>query len=59
MEQRGPTTFDLRVILQKRDNFPATSNKIMYKTIDSQDLRLTREDKWVHHWNYYTITNSN
>jgi len=45
MEQRGPTTFDLRVILQKRDNFPATSNKIMYKTIDSQDLRLTREDK--------------
>jgi len=45
IEQRGPTTFDLRAILQKRDNLWATSNKIMYKTKDSQDLKLKREDK--------------
>jgi len=25
--QGGPTTFDLRAILQKHDNLPATSNK--------------------------------
>jgi len=29
--QRGPTTFDLRVILQKRDNLWAISNKMKYK----------------------------
>jgi len=30
--QRGPTTFDLQAISQKRDNSRATSNKMMYKT---------------------------
>jgi len=33
--QHGPTTFDLRAILQKRDNSRATFNKMMYKTTDS------------------------
>jgi len=33
--QRGPTTFDLQAISQKRDNSRATSNKMMYKTTDS------------------------
>ena len=28
--QRGPTTFDLRAILQKRDNFRAASDKMKY-----------------------------
>jgi len=27
---RGPTTFDLRDILQKRDSLQATSSKMMY-----------------------------
>jgi len=47
MLQRGPTTFDLQAILQKRDNLRATSNVMMYKTIDLQDLKLKREDQWV------------
>jgi len=38
--QRGPATFYLRAILRKRDNSRATSNKIMYKTTDSQHLKL-------------------
>jgi len=38
--QRGPTASDLRTILQKRDNSRATSNKMMYKTPDSQHLKL-------------------
>jgi len=38
--QRGPTTFYLRVISQKGDNFRTPSNKIMYKTADSQHLKL-------------------
>jgi len=38
--QRGPTTFDLRAILQKRGNFRATSNKIIYETTDSRVLKL-------------------
>jgi len=38
--QRGPTTFDLQAILQKRDNSRATSNKTMYKTTDSKYLKL-------------------
>jgi len=42
--QRGPTTFDLQAILQNRDNPRATSNKMMYKTTDSQHLKLKRED---------------
>jgi len=43
LSQRGPTTFDLRAILQKRDNLRATSNKIMCNTTDSQDLKLKRK----------------
>ena len=31
----------------------------MYKTIDSQHLKLSRENEWVCRWNYYTIPNSN
>ena len=38
--QRGPTTFDLRAILQKCDNSRATSSKMVYKTTNSQDLKL-------------------
>jgi len=38
--QRGPTTFYLRVISQKGDNLRTPSNKIMYKTTDSQNLKL-------------------
>jgi len=38
--QRGPTTFDLRATLRKRNNLRATSNKFVYKTTDSQDLNL-------------------
>jgi len=45
--QRGPTTFDLRAILQKCDNLQATSNKTMHKTADSQDLNLKGENRWV------------
>jgi len=30
--QRGPTAFDFRAILQKRNNSRATSNKMVYKT---------------------------
>jgi len=29
--QSGPTTFDLRAILQKRGNLRVTSNKMVYK----------------------------
>jgi len=32
LTQRGPTTFDLRAILQKCYNLWATSNKMMHKT---------------------------
>jgi len=42
LEQRGPTAFGLRAILHKRDKLRVTSNKIMYKTIDSQDLKLKK-----------------
>ena len=59
VEQRGPTKFDLRANLQKRENLRATSNKMMCKTTDSQDLKLKMEDKWAGHWNYYTTANSN
>jgi len=37
----------------------ATSNKMMHKTTDSQNLKLKRKDKWVCYLNYYTIANSN
>jgi len=39
LNQLGATRFDLRIILQKRENFPATSNKLMCETklcVDSQ-----------------------
>ena len=58
--RRGPTTFSLRGILQKHDNSRATSNKMMYKTTDSQDIKFQRENRlvnWVCHWNYYTNSN--
>jgi len=47
--QRGPTSFNLRAILQKRDNLRAASNRMMYefKTTCSQDLRLKREGECV------------
>jgi len=59
LRQRGPTALDLRAIIQKRDldNLRATFNKIMYKTTDSLELNLKREDKRVRRWNYYTIAN--
>jgi len=41
--QRGPTTFYVRAILQKRDNLRATFNKMMFKTTDPQHLKLIRE----------------
>jgi len=41
-KQRGPTAFDLRAILQKRDNLRVTSNKVMHKTAVSQDLKLKK-----------------
>jgi len=50
--QRGPTTFDQRPILQKRDNSRATSNN---RAADSQDLKFKRDDLWVKgvcHWKY-------
>jgi len=53
--QRSPTSFDLRAILQKRDNLRSDPKKIMYKTTGSQDLKLKKEDEWVHHGNYHTI----
>ena len=39
----------------------ATSNKMMYSMKHQiHNIRnYKREDKWVHHWNYYTITNNN
>jgi len=40
LPQRSPTTCGLRAILQKPDNSRATSNKMMYETTDSQDLKL-------------------
>jgi len=62
LDQRGPNTFDLRAILQKCDNSLATSNQMAYKTTDSRDLKLIRENrlvKLVCHWNYYTVTINN
>jgi len=41
--QREPTTFYLLAILQKRDNLRVTFTQIMYKTTDSQHLKLKRE----------------
>jgi len=42
LEQRGPTTFHLRAILQKRDNSWATTKKMMYETTDLQHLKLKK-----------------
>jgi len=39
------TAFDLRAILQRRDNLRATSNEMIYKTTCSQNLKLKGEDK--------------
>ena len=36
--QHGPTAFDLQAILQKRDDSRSTSNKLVYKTTNSQSL---------------------
>jgi len=47
LDQRGPNTFDLRAILQKCDNSLATSNQMAYKTTDSRDLKLIRENRLV------------
>jgi len=33
----------------RRDNSRATSNIMMYKTTDSQHLKLKKENNWVHH----------
>jgi len=60
--QCGPNIFDLRAILQKRDNSPDISHKMIYNTTDSQDLKLKKESRWVQsvcHWNYHTIAISN
>jgi len=59
LRQFGRTTFDVQAILQKRDILPATSDKTMYETTDSQYLKLKTEDKRVLYWNYYTIVNNN
>ena len=40
--QRGPTAFDLRAILQKRDNLRAKSTKLCIKHQGSQDLKLKK-----------------
>jgi len=45
----GLTSFDLRAILQKRENLRAISNKMMCKTTGTQDLKLKREDKKLRH----------
>jgi len=47
MDQRGPTTFDFRAILQKCGNSRATPNKMIYKTTDPQDLKLKRDNRLV------------
>jgi len=41
----SPTRFDLWAILQKHEHLQATSNKMMCKTTDSQDLKLKRKEK--------------
>ena len=40
--QGGPATFDLPAILQKRGYFRVTSNKMIYKTTDSQVFKLKK-----------------
>jgi len=45
MDQRGPTTFDIRTILQKHDNSGATSNIMLYNTANLQDLKLKRQNR--------------
>jgi len=40
LDTRGPTAFDLRAILQNRDNSRASSNKMMYEIRDLKDLKL-------------------
>ena len=47
LRQRGPTTFDLRTILQRRQNLWATSNKMMYKTTDSQYIKTEKGSECV------------
>ena len=45
MKQPDQPSFVLRAILQKRDNLRATSSKMIYKTTESQDLKLKKEDQ--------------
>jgi len=40
--QLPQTTFDLRAILQKRDNLRDTSDKIKYEITASQDFKLKK-----------------
>jgi len=40
--QRGPKTFDLRVILKKRDNLRTASDKMKYEITASQDFKLKK-----------------
>jgi len=44
LTQRGPTTFDLRAILQKCDESRATFqyNDVLYNKTDSQHLKLKK-----------------
>ena len=42
LEQHGPTTFDLRAILQKRDNSWDSSKNMMYETTDLQHSKLNK-----------------
>jgi len=41
--QREPTSFYLLAVLQKRESLRVAFKKIMYKTTDSQHLKLKRE----------------
>jgi len=43
VDKRGPAAFDLRANFQKRDNLRASFKKTMYKTTDSQDLKVKKE----------------
>jgi len=45
LNQRGPTTFDLRAILQNCENSRTTSDKMMHRTTVSQDLKLKSENR--------------
>jgi len=42
LNQRGPTAFDLRAILQKHDYLRAACSKMMHKTLDPHDFKLKK-----------------